>query len=130
LFLLYPTAENQNLQTFFFEIKLINNEHVFCQKVTDYKTIDNTISYMDDSEPSNNSTQTEMFKNKEQIHQRHTLQQRHGIQPVNFPLCVIYVTCHVMNKHSNVVARLNLGGHHDTFNNSSLYIVYAVRIQE
>jgi hypothetical protein len=67
---------------------------------------------MDDSEQNNNCTQT-----KEQ-NQGHTVQQRHGIKTSQFAL--LHDICHLScnEKNSNVVARLNLGGHHSTFNSS------------
>jgi len=71
---------------------------------------------MDDSEPNNKN----VLQKKERKQEGHPVQQRHGIK-TSFPFYMIYVTSRVMNKHSNIV-RLNIGGHHNTFN-SSIYCI-------
>ena len=72
---------------------------------------------MDDSEQNNNCTHEKYIQTKEQ-NQGHTVQQRHGINTSQFAL--LHDICHMScnEKNSNGVARLNLGGHHSTFNSS------------
>ena len=63
---------------------------------------------MDDTEPNNKNRYGNVLQTKEQKHEGHTLQQRHGIK-TSFLIYMLYVTCRVMNRNSNVVVRLNLG---------------------
>jgi hypothetical protein len=53
---------------------------------------------MNDSEPNNNSTHTNVLQTKEHKHEGYTVQQRHEIKTSQFPPYMIYVTCRVMNK--------------------------------
>ena len=79
---------------------------------------------MDDSEPNNNNTHTTILWTKEQQQEGNTLQQRHGIKTSQFPLR--HDTCHLLCSEQKLecCCTLNLGGHHDTFNSSSLYILH------
>ena len=85
---------------------------------------------MDDSEPNNNSSLKEMFKDKRTNPPTTHTATKTWDKSSQFPLLrdICHLSCNEQN--SNVVARLNLGGQHDTFNSSSLYIVHTVRIQE
>ena len=79
---------------------------------------------MNDAEPNNNNTHTTSLQTTEQQREENALHQRHEIKNSQFPL--LHDICHLLcdEKNSNVVVRLNLDGHHDTFNSSSLYILY------
>ena len=79
---------------------------------------------MNDSEPNNNSTHTNVLQTKEHKHEGYTVQQRHEIKTSQSP--PLHDACHLScnEQNSNVVAPLYHGSHHDTFNSSSLYILY------
>jgi hypothetical protein len=79
---------------------------------------------MDDSEPNNNSTHIHVLQTKGEKHEGHTVQPRHETKTRQCPLLhdICHLSCNEQN--SNVVAPLYRGAHHDTFNSSSLYILY------
>ena len=80
---------------------------------------------MEDLETNNKSTQTKIFYKQKNKSMNDTQSNKEmGYKPICFPFNMICATCRVMNINWNATAQFNLDGHHDTFNSSSLYILY------